>query len=129
MAAEHGERGLELVAGVVEELALAHERRLEPVEHPVEGPGERGDVVVAGLGQPAGQVGVVDLVGGLAQGAQRREQAAGLRRRERRDHQEREQRHDDVGLDGVPEPGPGVAVVGHDDQRAGLVAAARRSER
>ena len=107
VAAEHGERGLELVAGVVEELPLADERRLEPVEHPVEGPGQRGDVVVAGLGQPPGQVGVVDLVGGLAQRPQRREQPPGLRGRERGDHQQREQRDHDVGLDGVAAARPG----------------------
>ena len=44
---QHGERRLELVAGVVEELPLADERELEPGEHVVERAGERGDVVVA----------------------------------------------------------------------------------
>ena len=47
--AEHGERRLQLVAHVVEELALPDERLLEPREHAVEGPGQRGDVVVARL--------------------------------------------------------------------------------
>ena len=61
VAAQHGQRRLQLVAGVVEELALADERRLQPVEHAVEGAGQRGDVVVAGLGQPAGEVGLADL--------------------------------------------------------------------
>ena len=92
VAAQDGQRRLELVAGVVEELPLPDERRLEPVEHPVDGPGERGDVVVAGDREPAGQVGVGDLLGGLAQRAQRREQPAGLPGREARDEQQRQRR-------------------------------------
>jgi hypothetical protein len=78
VAAQHRQRRLELVPRVVEELPLPDERLLEPVEHPVDGAGERGDVVVAGHRQAPGEVGVGDLVGGLAQGAQRRQQPAGL---------------------------------------------------
>ena len=55
VAAQHREGRLELVPGVVEELALADEGRLQPVEHPVEGPRQGGDVVVAALGDAAGR--------------------------------------------------------------------------
>ena len=41
----------------------ADERRLEPVEHAVEGAGQRGDVVVAALRDAAREVGLGDLVG------------------------------------------------------------------
>ena len=47
VATEHRERGAELVAGIVEEPALGLDAFLEPVEHVVEGPGQRQDIVVA----------------------------------------------------------------------------------
>ena len=50
---------LQLVTCVVEEPSLGLHALLEPVEHVVERPGEGGDVVVAALGDPPGQVGRV----------------------------------------------------------------------
>ena len=109
---------LQLVPGVVEELPLADERRLQAVQHPVDGAGERGDVVVAGHREPTGQVGVGDLVGRLPQRAQRREQPAGLPGGEAHDEQQREARHDAVGPHRVVEPGVRPVLEGHHDQGA-----------
>src|SRR5699024_7665078 len=47
MTAHDGDRGAQLVTGVVEELPLPVEGGFEPVEHPVEGIAEVGDVIVA----------------------------------------------------------------------------------
>ena len=122
MAAKHGERRLQLVAGVVEELALPHERRLQAVQHPVDGAGQRGDVVVAGLGDPLGQVGLPDLLRRLRRvrsGASRRPdcQAASAVISSRVSDG-----HDQVGAHRVPKAGPFLVEVGDDHQRAGLVA-------
>ena len=68
----------QLVTGVVEELALVAEALVEPLEHRVDGARQRRDVVVAALGDAAGQVGGRDVARGLLEGAQRREQPAGL---------------------------------------------------
>ena len=61
VAAHHRERRAQLVAGVVEELPLADERLLEPVEHAVDGAGEGGDVVVAGDREPLREVALADV--------------------------------------------------------------------
>jgi hypothetical protein len=78
MSAHHGQRGLELVTGVVEELALCGERRLEPVEHVVDGSGQRRDVVVAALRDPAGQITGGDVTRSLLKSVERAEQSSGL---------------------------------------------------
>lgn len=56
MAADDGEGGAQLVPGVVGELPPAGEGPFQPVEHRVEGLGERGDVVLAPHRDPLGEV-------------------------------------------------------------------------
>ena len=61
LAPQHGERGSQLVRGVGDELALAAERALQPVEH-----------VVERIGQHAHLVGAVDRPRSAASGRRRR---------------------------------------------------------
>lgn len=58
---DDGDRGSQLVAGVIDELALRGEFLLEPVEHCVELLGQRRDVVASLDRVPAGQVLLGDL--------------------------------------------------------------------
>ena len=61
-----GERGPELVAGVVDEAPLALDRRLEPGEHRVQRLREPGELVVASpRGKPLGEVAGGDELGAL----------------------------------------------------------------
>ncbi len=63
MAADDGDRGTQLVAGVVHEVPLHDEGPFEPVDHVVERPRQRRHVVVAGHREPAGEIGgVADLL-------------------------------------------------------------------
>ena len=67
MTADHGDRGAQLVADVVEQVALGLHRGLDPVEHPVDGRGQRRQVVPALDRHPGGQVLLTNGLGGSAQ--------------------------------------------------------------
>ncbi len=60
VAAHDGDGGAKLVADVIEEGALSRHRRLDPVEHAVDGTGQLGEVIVATEGDAAGEVGFAD---------------------------------------------------------------------
>ena len=61
---------------VIEQLALAADGRFEPVEHGVDGAGERRQVVVAVHRDAAAQVVLGDVLGGGAQQPDRLQQAS-----------------------------------------------------
>jgi hypothetical protein len=86
------DRRAQLVTGVVEELPLPVEGGFEAVEHPVEGVAEVGDVIVARDLDPPGEVVLADARGGLAEFADRSEDAAG--------HEPAEEARGDEGDDG-----------------------------
>ncbi len=77
VAAHDGDRRLQLVPHIVEQLALGIDRHREAVEHGVDRGREIRDLVVAAGAQARAQVVDRDRVGGGAQTPQRREQAAG----------------------------------------------------
>ena len=61
---DHGERSAEIVAGVGEEPALAGECPVQPLEHPVKGGGESGDLVIGAFeSDAAAQIGSLDVTG------------------------------------------------------------------
>ena len=124
MAAQHGQRGLELVAGVVEEAALLGEGGLEPVQHGVDGAGEGGDVVVPGEGDAPAEVGLGDLLGGAPQAPQGRQQPPGQQEGRARDEQQRQRGDDGVGAHRVPERGAADVEPGDHEQGSGLAVAA-----
>ena len=64
LGSERRERRPEIVRGAHDERALAADGLLDPGQHPVEGPGERADLVVAlDPGQPAVELAAPDRVG------------------------------------------------------------------
>ena len=67
VAADDRERVAQLVAGVVDELALAAHHGLEPVEHRVEASRHLGGLVTPARADPPGQVGLGDRAGGIGQ--------------------------------------------------------------
>ena len=77
VSAHDGDRGAQFVSGIVEELPLSVEGGFEPVEHPVEGVAEVGDVIVARDLDPPGEIVLADARGGLAEFADRGEHATG----------------------------------------------------
>ena len=100
LGAQHGQRRAQLVRGVRDEVALAREGALEPLEHAVERGGEHADLA-AGADRPGAQreVAGVDRGGDRRHAPQRprdqrRDQHAGgdgERERERPDQRERPQ--------------------------------------
>ncbi len=117
---QHGDRGAQLVAGVVEEHALPGEGGLDPVEHGVEGTAELGDLVLArGLGEAAADLGQGDGVGLLAHppdGPQRRTGQQPAPGRQDAAQQRAEQGQDQ--RQALPAPDHGVErSPDHDDER------------
>ena len=98
----------------------------------VDGAGQRGDVVVALLGDPPGQVGRGDVARRLLQGAQRGQQPPRLEGGDGRDQAQRQQRHEGVG---AQRPVELLVLVGEevDDHQGalalGVAAPAPRSPR
>ena len=90
LGADHGQRRAQLVAGVRDEAALAVERGLQPVEHPVERVGELAQLVArAGHRDPLPQPLLSDAAREAGHTAERRERLAGHQVAERR----RDQQH------------------------------------
>mgnify|MGYP001687989760 CR=1 FL=1 len=67
VAAHNGDGGAQLVADVVGQAPLRLHRPLHPAHHPVEGGGQRRQVVPAAHGHPLGEVALVNGLRGLAQ--------------------------------------------------------------
>ena len=67
MPADHGDGRTQLVADVIEQVALRLHRGLHPVQHPVDGSGQGGQIVSALNRDPGGQVVLADGLGGASQ--------------------------------------------------------------
>ena len=120
VSTQDGQGGTELMPGVVEHASLRPESRLESVEHRVEGDLQVGEVVVAGHLQPLVEGARADVVGRVAQAAQRPQQATGQPGRHRHDDDQGEQADERVGDEQVVQLllGPGPVAAHHESRRA-----------
>ena len=126
VTADHGDRGAQLVADVVQQVALGLHRGLDPVEHPVDGRGQGRQVIPALDRYPGGQVLLADGLGGSAQlldGAQEPLDGEPGQTRHQGDGEHGRRR---VEGHGAPELGLGDLKVDDVHERAALGAALQR---
>ena len=126
LPADDGDRGAQFMAGVVDEAALRGVRRFQPVEHPVEGQREFGDVVAAGHGHPLRQVGVLDAGGDAADLAHGRENLPGYHPRDEQRQQQAADGHAGDDPDLVVHAFAGFGSECGDDQVVGVGPAGQR---